>query len=190
VRPFLSCRFTSQVFGRLDLPTSGRSLFSPERGEFTIIADYKFPQSIGTRVSVLEGLAGSVIRKNVLFESVPDYKFYAGQAQVLAQTERFRGLLMINLRWQNRTVGVMYINDAPGRKYPPELPPMMRLLASTAAIAIVNADLSNQDEIARERIRFPYETPSRWLISPTRNACCRKSRIRCWKRPTQCFISH
>jgi GAF domain-containing protein len=149
---------TRRAVDQMGARDGGVSLFTPEGGGFKIIADYKFPQSIGTTVSVLEGLAGSVIRKDVLFEWVPDYKVYPGHAQVHAQTERFGALLMINLRWQNRTVGVMYLNDKPGREYPSELPPMLMLLASTAAIAIVNADLSHQEEIARERVRFSYDT--------------------------------
>lgn len=149
---------TRRAVDLMDARDGGVSLFIPEGGGFKIIADYKFPQSIGTTVSVLEGLAGSVIRKDVLFETVPDYGVYPGHAQVLAQTERFGSLLMIHLRWQHHTVGVMYINDKRGRQYPEELPPRLKLLASTAAIAIVNADLSNQEEVARERIRFSYDT--------------------------------
>lgn len=157
---------TRRAVDLMDARDGGISLFSPERGRFTIIADYKFPQSIGTTISVWEGLAGSIIRKDVLFEWVPDYKEYPGHADVHAQTERFGALLMINLRWQNHTVGVMYINDEPGREYPAQLPPLMMLLAGTAAIAIVNADLSNQGEIARERIRFSYDTAHALVNKP------------------------
>ncbi|PYS67250.1 MAG: hypothetical protein DMF69_23615, partial [Acidobacteria bacterium] len=111
----------------------GIKLFNPERGEMTVIAGYQLPQLIGSKITLWEGLAGEVIRKDLPFKAVPDYQNYPERAPVYAE-EVFGAVLMINLKWQNRTMGVLFINAEREHKFPTELPPLLILLASTAAI--------------------------------------------------------
>lgn len=151
---------TSQAVQFLEAKDGGISQFHPERGELTVIADYKFPQSIGTTIKLEEGLAGQVMRDDLPFKAVDDYNNWPERAPVFAKTERFGAVLIIKLKWQDRIVGVLYINAERGRKFPDELPPLLSLLASTAAMAIANSHLLHEVEIARERIRSSYEASS------------------------------
>lgn len=138
----------------------GISQFHPERGELTVIADYDYSEFIGITIKLEEGLAGHVMRADLPFKAVEDYNNWPGRAPVFAKTERFGAVLMINLKWQERNVGVLYINAEQGRKFPDELPPPLNLLASTAAMAIANSHLLHEVEIARGRIRSSYEASS------------------------------
>lgn len=127
----------------------GVSRFDPERGEFVVIADYNFPQAIGTAIKMDEGLAGHVLKDDLPYLATTDYNSYPGRAPAHAKTARFGAVLMVNLKWQNRTVGVLYINDEQGRVFKEPFPPLLKLLASTAAIAITNAHLLYEAEVFR-----------------------------------------
>ena len=151
---------TRQAVQFLGAKDGGISQFYPERGELTVIADYKFPKSIGTTIKLEEGLAGHVMRYDLPFKAVGDYNNWSEKAPVFAKTERFGAVLIINLKWQDRTVGVLYINDERGREFPTELHPLLRLLASTAAMAIANSHLLHEVEVARRRISSSYEASS------------------------------
>lgn len=158
---------TSQAVQLVGAMDGGISQFHPERGELTVIADYKFPHFIGKTIRMEEGLAGHVIRDDLPSKAVPDYNNYAGKAPVFARTERFGAVLMVNLKWQNRTVGVLYINAERGHRFPEELPPLLNLLAGAAATAIANSHLLHEVEIARARIRSTYEASSSLAALPT-----------------------
>jgi GAF domain-containing protein len=151
---------TSQAVQIVGAKDGGISQFNPERGELTVIADYKFQKFLGKTIKMDEGLAGHVIRDDLPFKAVPDYNSWQGQAPVFAKTHRFGAVLMVNLKWQNRTVGVLYINAERGHRFPSELPPMLRLLAGTAAMAIANSRLRREVETARMRVRSTYEASS------------------------------
>ncbi|HEX8501807.1 MAG TPA: GAF domain-containing protein [Pyrinomonadaceae bacterium] len=152
---------TAQAVQLVGGKDGGISQFHPERGELTVIADYKYPQQfIGITIKQEEGLAGHVMRDDLPFKPVDDYNDWEGKAPVFAKTARFGAVLMINLKWQNRTVGVLYINAEKGHKFPGELPPPLSLLAGTAAMAIANSHLLHEVEVARLRIRSSYEASS------------------------------
>ena len=144
----------------------GIKQFNPERGEMTVIAAYNFPQLIGSTITLWEGLAGEVIRKDIPYKAVPDYEKYPERAPVYAETELFGAVLMINLKWQNRTMGVLFINAEPHHRFPTELPPLLILLASTAAIAIANSRLLHESQVARARIGFSYEATHAFASLP------------------------
>jgi len=158
---------TSQAVQLMGAMDGGISQFHPERGELTVIADYKYPQFIGTTIKSVEGLAGHVLRDDLSFKAVDDYSNYVGKAPVFARTDRFGAVLMINLKWQNRTVGVLYINAMRGYQFPDQLPPLMSLLAGTAAMAIANSHMLYKVEVARARILSSYETSSALAELPT-----------------------
>jgi GAF domain-containing protein len=147
---------TSQAVQLVRAKDGGISRFSPERGEFTVISDYNFPQAIGTTIKLDEGLAGHVLKEDLPFLATPDYKSYSNRAYAHARTDRFGAVLMVNLKWQNHTVGVLYINDERGREFEGPLPPLLNLLASAAAIAIANAHLLHESEV----FRSSYEASS------------------------------
>lgn len=144
----------------------GIKLFNPERGEMTVIAAYQFPQLIGSKITLWEGLAGEVIRKELRFKAVADYENYPERAPVYAETELFGAVLMINLKWQNRTMGVLFINAERGHKFPTEPPPLLSLLASTAAIAIANSRLIREAEVSQARIQSSYEAAHALISLP------------------------
>jgi GAF domain-containing protein len=148
---------TSQAVRFLGAKDGGVSQFYPERGELTVIADYKYPHFIGKTIRMEEGLAGHVIRDDLTSKAVEDYNNWSGQAPVFAKTERFGAVLMVNLKWQNHTVGVMYINAECGHQFPDELSPLLSLLTATAAMAMANSHLLQEVEIERMRVRSTYE---------------------------------
>lgn len=158
---------TSQAVQLMGAMDGGISQFHPERGELTVVADYKYPEFIGTTIKSVEGLAGHVMRDDLPFKAVDDYNNYVGKAPVFAKTDRFGAVLMINLKWQNRPVGVLYINARRGRRFPDQLPPPLSLLAGTAAMAIANSHLLYKVEVARARILSSYETSSAFAELPT-----------------------
>lgn len=144
----------------------GVKQFNPERGDMTVIAAYQFPQLIGSTITLWEGLAGEVIRKDLPYKTVPKYEEYPERAPVYAETELFGAVLMINLKWQNRSMGVLFVNAEPQHRFPAELPPLLVLLANTAAVAIANSRLLHEAEVARARIRFSYEATDAQISLP------------------------
>lgn len=155
---------TYQAVQLLGAEDGGVSQFNPERGELTAIADYHHPEMIGTTIKMGEGLAGRVMMYDRPFMAVADYNSWPYKAPAYARTQRFGAVLIINLKWQNRTVGVLYINAKRGRdferEFGREMPPFLSLLASTAAIAIANVHLVHEAETARQRIHSSYEASS------------------------------
>jgi GAF domain-containing protein len=149
-----------QAVNLLDAKDGGIYQFNPDRGELTVIADYGFPQFIGTTLKVGEGLVGRVAQDGLPFMAVTNYDAWPGKTPTCAKTKRFGSVLGVSLKLQGRTIGVLYINDTQGREYPSELPHLLSLFASTAAIAIDNAHLLHEAEVARERIRSSYEASS------------------------------
>lgn len=158
---------TSQAVQLVGATDGGISQFHPERGELTVISDYRYPQFIGTTIKSVEGLAGHVLRDDRDYMAVEDYDKYMGKAPVFAKTDRFGAVLMINLKWRNSTVGVLYINAAKGFRFTEPLPSRLMLLAGTAAMAIANSHLLYKVEAARARILSSYETASALAKPPT-----------------------
>jgi GAF domain-containing protein len=107
-----------------------------------------------------------LVKDDLSFLSISDYAHWSEKPSLYAKTERFGAVLVISLKWQNRIVGVLYINDKPGREYPAESAQLLGLFANTAAIAIDNAHLLHEAQTARQRIHSAYEASNALAFPP------------------------
>lgn len=152
---------TRRVVDLLEAKDGGIYQHSAERDELTVIADYEYPKMIGTTLKVGEGLSGKLVKENRAVLSTSDYHRWPHRSPIFAGAERFGAVMGISLRWQNRILGVLYVNDKAGRQFPStssNLPQPVNLLVSTAAIAIHNAELVHEAKVARDRIQASLES--------------------------------
>jgi PAS domain S-box-containing protein len=114
-----------------------------ERGELTIIADYGHAEDLrGNTLRVGEGMAGRLMQSGDPFLIVNDYNQWSGHAARFAGGRPFGAVLEVALKWQERTIGILYVDDDVGRKFTAEEAGLLRLFADHAAIALINAGIA------------------------------------------------
>lgn len=74
-----------QAVALLKANNGGIYAYYPERGELTVIADYRRPGHIGMTLEVGEGMAGEVVLSGRSYSIVPDYSKYLGRAEVYGE---------------------------------------------------------------------------------------------------------
>ena len=118
--------------------------YHPELGELEIIADYNRPKNIGRRLKVGEGMAGRLVQSDESFMRVPNYNEWEGKSDIYQGERLFVSVLEVPLKLNNRTVGVLYIDDEAGRDFTDEEAYVLGLFADQASIAIENTRLVEQ----------------------------------------------
>jgi GAF domain-containing protein/ActR/RegA family two-component response regulator len=125
--------------------------YKEERGELIVIADYDRQDRYGISLKLGEGLAGILVRDDLPFMIIDDYLNWEGRAPIYTEKRPFGSVVEVPLKWQEKTIGVIYIEDVVGRKFTPEDAHLLRLFANQAAIALVNAEfiLKDQEKVRR-----------------------------------------
>lgn len=128
--------------------------YDPERGELTIIADYRrSAHLIGSTLKVDEGLAGQLITNGQPFMIVDDYNNWEGRAAIYSDSRPFGAVLEVPLRWGERVIGILYIDDHVDRKFQRHEARLLKLFADQAVIALTNSSLVRRNETRRQKFR-------------------------------------
>lgn len=144
-----------QAVGLLNAKSGGIYEYYPERGNLVIIADDGHFQSVlGNELRVGEGMAGRLVQSEEPYLIAEDYSKWLGHSPKYAAIRPFGAVIEVPLKWQQRIVGVLYIDDEVGRKFTADDADVLRLCADHAAIALINAEVTAQlteqkDHLAR-----------------------------------------
>ncbi len=135
-----------QAVTLLGAKSGGIYEYYPERDELTIIADYGRLDDVGgNTLKVGEGMAGRLVQSGEPCIIVDDYNQWPGRADIYAGKHLFGAVIEVPLKWQERIIGVLYVDDEAGRRFTPEDADLLRLFADHATIALVNAELVTRD---------------------------------------------
>ncbi len=156
-RQTLLTTIIQQAVGLLQAKSGGIYEYYPERGELAIVADHGRPRNIlGNTLKVGEGMAGRLVQSGEPCMIVDDYNAWTGR-----EAKRpFGAVLEVLLKWQDRIIGVLYVDDKVGRKFTEEDARLLGLFADHATIALVNAELVTQDAEKLRRLQRLSEISS------------------------------
>src|ERR1044071_511885 len=144
---------TGQAVELLEAWGGGIYEYLEERGVWRIITDSRSRHNVGKILKVGEGMAGRLVQSNEPFMIVSDYSSWGGRSRLFARARNPLGAVMeVPLRWDGRTIGVLYIDDAVGRKFPSHEARLLALFADQAADTLVNADNIAKDEEKQKRL--------------------------------------
>ncbi len=130
------------------LRASGGGIYEyhPERGALEVICDHNRPHNVGRVLRVGDGMAGRLVDSGEPYLIVHDYDQWPGRSPIYGEPRLFGAVLEVPLRWGNRTLGVLYVDDSVGRRFTVEDAQLLGLFADQAAIALANADLIARDK--------------------------------------------
>jgi GAF domain-containing protein len=130
----------------LDGKSGGIYRYYPERKELEVIADCNRPDTVGKILQVGEGMAGRLVLTDEGHMIIDNYNDWEGAASVYAGKRLFEAVLEVPLKWREKTIGVLYVDDEVGRKFNRADSHLLRLFADQAAIALVYAELTVENE--------------------------------------------
>lgn len=142
-----------QAVGLLKGQSGGVYEYLAERGELTITADFNREENVGRTVKVGEGMAGRLVQTGDPYMIVDSYNEWEGRAAIYEGGRLFEAVLEVPLRWQNKVIGVLYVDDVKGRRFTPRDASLLGLFADQAAIVLANAASSDKDRRRLERLQ-------------------------------------
>lgn len=125
--------------------------YYPERKCLTIIAEHNCGEDIGKDLKEGEGMAGRLVLNSEPFMIVDDYKSWEGRAELYEHRES-RAVICVPLKWQEETIGVLYVDDAVGRKFTPEDGHLLTMFADHAAVALATIKLIALNRLEIDRL--------------------------------------
>ena len=142
-----------QAVALLHAKSGGIYEYRPERGVLEIVADYGRPTSmLGRSLRLGEGMAGRLISGAEPFLITDDYDHSLYRAEVFQQPRPFGAVIEVPLRWDDRPIGVLYVDDQCGRRFTAGDAATLQLLADHAAIALNNANLLAREASQRQQL--------------------------------------
>ena len=151
-RRALLSTIVGQAVKLLNAKSGGIYEYRPELGELTIIADFNRPEYLGKTLRVGEGMAGRVIQDRLDHLEVPNYNQWEGHAEIYEKKHPFGAVLEVPLRWKDRSIGVLYVDDVVGRSFSDTDVRLLQLFADQAAISLTNSNLLLNDEKKFQRL--------------------------------------
>jgi GAF domain-containing protein len=120
-------------------------------GELAIIADFKRPHYVGSALRLGDGMAGRLIETGAPYLIVDDYDNWPGRAQGYQDSRSFGAVLEVPMKWQGASIGVLYVDDAVGRRFTDREAELLSAFADQAAVALMNAQFLSRERDARNR---------------------------------------
>ncbi len=151
-RPRLLHTIIAQAVELLQARSGGLYEYHFERGELVLVEDYNHQDFAGKILKVGEGIAGRLVLSGEPYRMVGDYNEHPDRAAIFETQRHFGAVLEVPLRWQERVVGVLYVDDEKGREFTSEDARLLTLFANQAAIELVKQDLLAQDEQKLKRL--------------------------------------
>lgn len=125
----------------------GIYIYHPEREELVVEADSGRVEGMSIleqKLRLGEGMAGRIVQDNLPFMIVNDYSTWEDRSTSYTVQNPFGAVIEVPLRWQQQMLGVLYVDDAVGRKFFLEDVYKLQLLADHATIALINAELMDR----------------------------------------------
>lgn len=138
--------------------------YYPERKELVVAAAQDRPDHVGKVLKVGEGMAGRLVLNaggaepepwddtifrlddGTPFRATDDYNEWPGRADIYATGRAFEAVIEVPLKWQNKVLGVLYVDDYKGRHFTRDDAQLLKRFADHAAIAMTNAALLGKDK--------------------------------------------
>ena len=163
-RDELLCLILQQAVTLLGGKSGGIYSYDPDRELLTVVAEYgrKINQAKGVTLKKGEGMAGQLVATGEPFYIVDHYADFAGKAGLFAEQRPNNAVVevLLRLKWQQRVVGVLYVDDEVGRSFTAKDARLLSVFADQAAIAMANADLLLRDKIKISRLQKLSEAAS------------------------------
>lgn len=151
-RPKLFRAIIAQAVELLQAESGGLYEYHAEHGELVLVEDYNRQDFVGQVLKVGEGVAGRLVLSGEPFRIIENYNEHPDRAALFEGQRHFGAVLEVPLRWQERIIGVLYVDDLVGRKFNPEDARLLALFANQAAIELVKQDLLARDEAKLKRL--------------------------------------
>jgi PAS domain S-box-containing protein len=154
----------------LNAKGGGIKIYDPKRGELEVIADYGHTHSaIGEVIKVGQGMAGTLIQSRQPYMIIEDYAQWPQRVQTFPLASELGAMLGVLLRWQDELLGVLYVNDNPGRRFTVQDAEMLQMFADHAAIAYHNTKLITALDNQRDLFARLVESSPNGVISNNQN---------------------
>jgi PAS domain S-box-containing protein len=133
-------------------------LYRPDEDQLELVADYGQQESyVGGRMKIGEGVSGKVFATGQAM-AVEDYRHWEGRSEEF-DSDTIGGMLGVPLMWSQQVIGVLNVNEIEiPRRFTEEETRLLTLFANQAAIAIQNARLHEQKEVAAREMTALYDT--------------------------------
>ena len=151
-RPKLLRTIIAQAVELLQAKSGGLYEYHAERSELVLVADHSRQDFVGKILKAGEGVAGRLVLSGEPFRIIENYNDHPDRAAISETQHHFSAVLEVPLKWQERTIGVLYVDDQVGRKFTPEDARLLALFANQAAIELVKQELLAQDEEKLKRL--------------------------------------
>ena len=127
--------------------------YDPHAETLKIVADHGRPQKIvGKILKKGEGMAGRLIDTGERYLIVDNYEKWPNRAPIFKDPYLWSAVLEVPLRWENKTLGVIYVDDEVGREFTPADANLLRLFSDQAAIAMLNTKASGASPRLQQRL--------------------------------------
>lgn len=151
-RPRLLRTIIAQAVELLQARSGGLYEYHPERGELVLVEDHNRQEFTGKILKVGEGIAGKLVLSGEPYRMVGNYNEHPDRAAIFENQRHFGAVLEVPLRWQENTIGVLYVDDEKGREFTSEDARLLALFANQAAIELIKQDLLAKDEEKLKRL--------------------------------------
>ncbi len=148
----------------LNADSGGVYLYDEERDELRLAVGHgDAARHVGGTLRPGEGIAGRVLQTGEPIVA-DDYREWDAKPAWLQDSDLSRAVLEVPLRWEERVVGVLFIDaDCRERTFGPEDVRVAKLLASQAAVALENARLYKElqqrmDELSQTQVQLIQST--------------------------------
>lgn len=139
----------------LNAHSGGVYEFSEHASTLTLVAAFNATRDVrGQTLRAGEGLAGRLLLSKRAWARVANYTRYKWRAKAFAESRPFFAVLEVKLFWQDRVIGVLYVNDKQGRLFDLQDVRLLQLFAAHASLAIGEANRRERDDAMMERLRL------------------------------------
>src|SRR6185503_964297 len=147
-------KITEEAVLLLKAAGGGIDELDDRKKELTIVAKFQMPDHIvGKTMKVGEGLAGRIIERNLDSLCVMDYQNWDNKAPYFRDERSLESLVGVPLRWNEKTTGVLWLNDKTPRVFSTEDIELLSGLAEPASIALEHSSLREKEISEAERLR-------------------------------------
>jgi GAF domain-containing protein len=147
-------KITKEAVRLLKAAGGGIDELDDRKKELTIVAKFEMPDRIvGKTMKVGEGLAGRIIERKLDHLCEPDYQNWDNKAPYFKNEPSLESLVGVPLCWNEKTTGVLWLNDKKPRVFSTEDIELLKGLAEPASIALEHSSLREKEISEAERLR-------------------------------------
>ncbi|MFZ1401234.1 MAG: GAF domain-containing protein, partial [Candidatus Promineifilaceae bacterium] len=127
--------------------------YAPKQALLTLEANYGLSDLVvGQTLRKGEGLAGRLIAEKREYMFVENYSEWSHRADRYQDSCSIGAVIGVPLRWDDRTLGVLYILDKVGRHFTSSEAKLLQLFSDQAAIAMLNAKAHDANPQFEQRL--------------------------------------